>query len=182
MPSVSIKFDDTALQAKLNALQEKLQEAVRPSAQAGAQVFYDEVKSNVAALGTKTGNLNKSIYQVFAERFSGAAYATYYVSWNRKKAQHGHLVEYGHIQRYKAYIGSDGNWYTAVRAGMRGQPAPNRKAPQSVKDAYYVPLSSPRQIAAQAFIRPAYESKKRTALKASKAKFLELAKGAINGA
>lgn len=181
MPSVSMKFDDAAIQAKLDKLKDKLQEAVRPAAQAAAQVFYDEIKSRVSSMGRKSGNLDRSIYQVFSKSRSTQKRATYELSWNSKKAPHGHLLERGHIQRYVTYIGKDGNFYTAVRPQMRGKPKPSRKAPQSVKDAYYVPLKSPRQVAARPFIRPSYDAKKTAALEASKAKFLELAQKAING-
>ena len=42
-----------------------------------------------------------------------------------------------------------------IRPGMAGKKPPSRKAPQAVKDAYYVPLDTPRQVAAQPFIRNA---------------------------
>lgn len=135
---------------------QKVESAVRPAAQAGTQVIYDAVKANVAAIGTKTGNLSRSIYQAFSPEQSGSGKATYHISWNAKKAPHGHLVEFGHIQRYKVYVGKDGKWYTAVRPSMAKKPRPSRRAPQAVKDAYYVPLPSPRQVAARPFIRPAF--------------------------
>jgi len=146
MPSVSIKFDDTALQAKLDALRVNLQEAVRPAAQAGAQILYDEVRMR-APISTKAhstkgksqtyqpGNLKASIYQVYSKSNSGDSKASYQISYNQKKAFYGRFIEFGTAR-------------------------------------------SP----AQPFIRPAYDSKKSAALEASKAKFLELAKGAINGA
>lgn len=73
--------------------------AVRPAAQAGAQVLYDAVKLNVSAMRTVTGNLYNSIYQVYSADNSGKGYATYHVSWNHIKAPHGHLLEYGHLER-----------------------------------------------------------------------------------
>src|SRR5205085_5719958 len=41
------------------------------------------------------GALKASIYQVFSKDNSGSGHATYHVSWNAKKAPHGHLVEFG---------------------------------------------------------------------------------------
>jgi hypothetical protein len=102
-----------------------------------AQVLYEAVRTNVSALGRKTGNLYASIYQAFSPENSGPGKATYHISWRTGgsgvRAPHGHLVEFGHIQKYKVYLGKDGNWYT------------NKKAP----------LASPVQVAARPFIRPA---------------------------
>lgn len=140
----------------MDELADGAQAAARPAAQAGAQVFYDRVKANVGKLGRKTGNLQRSIYQVFSQDNSSLGRAQYHVSWNNKKAPHGHLVEYGHVQRYVVYIDKRGEWKTAVRPQMAGKPRPKRSAPQSVKDAYYVPLKGgPRLVAPKAFLRPA---------------------------
>ncbi|MBD8531573.1 HK97 gp10 family phage protein [Massilia sp. CFBP 13647] len=127
----------------------------RPAAQAAAQVLYDEVRRNVAANGMKTAKLYYSIYQVYSQSRSKPGLATYQISWNRKKAPHGHLVEYGHIQRYVTYVGRDGNYYTAVRPEMRGKPKPKGRASQAAKDAYYIPLATPKQVAAKSFVRKA---------------------------
>lgn len=116
----------------LDTLATDIEASVRPAAQAGAQVLYDAVKLNVSSMGRVTGNLDKSIYQVFSRDRSGQGLATYHVSWNHIKAPHGHLVEYGHVQRYATYF-KDGRWHT------------NKKKP----------LAQPRQVAARPFIRPA---------------------------
>ena len=155
MNIISINVDLGSLDSLLAEKRDKVEAAARPAAQAGAQVIYDAVKANVAAIGSKSGNLSKSIYQAFSESNSSPGKATYHISWNARKAPHGHLVEFGHIQRYKVYVGKDGKWYTAVRPNMRGKPKPSRRASQSVKDAYYVPLPTPKQVAARPFIRPA---------------------------
>ena len=153
--SVTISVDTQALDALLKEIGDDIDAAARPAAQAGAQVLYDEVKRNVAALGTVKGNLAASIYQVYSRSNSGVDHATYYVSWNERKAPHGGLVEFGHIQRYVSFIGKDGKWHTAVRKAMQGKPRPGRRAAPSVKDAYYVPLPAPKQIAARSFLRKA---------------------------
>ena len=146
MPSVSMKFDDAGLLAKLDKFAADLQAAARPAAQAGSQVLYDEVKLR-APMSTKShgykgnpniyqpGNLKASIYQVFSKTNSVNGKQVYQISYNQKKAFYGRFLEFG----------------TA-------------------------------KLAAQPFIRPSYESKKSVALEASKAKYLELAKEAINGA
>jgi hypothetical protein len=136
-------------------------DCVRPTAQAGAQVLYDQVVQNVAGIGVKTGNLKRSIYQVYAQNRAlnnNPKRATYIVSWNAKKAPHGGLIEYGHIQRYMAYINSKGQWKTMVRPEMRGKPKPKRKASREEKDAYYMPRKNgPVQWVARSFIRKATE-------------------------
>jgi hypothetical protein len=151
-----LRADMSSLAALMEEMGDLAEDLARPASQAAAQVLYDEVKRNVAAIAQKTGNLDRSIYQVFSKDNSGPGNATYQVSWNARKAPHGHLVEYGHIQRYVTYMGKNGKFYTAVRPGKKGKvKKPGRKAPQSVKDAYYVPLPTPKQVAAKSFVRKA---------------------------
>ena len=143
------------LDALVDGIEADVVAAARPAAQAAAQVLYQQVQQNVAALGRKTGNLSRAIYQVYSQSQSSEGHAVYHISWNARKAPHGGLVEFGHVQRYATYVGKDGKWYTAVRAEMRGKRRPSRRAPQGVKDAYYVTLPAPKQVAAKAFIRSA---------------------------
>lgn len=86
-------------------------EAVRPAAQAGAQVFYDTVrakapmarephKSGWKAKGWEPtlfepGSLKNAVYQVFSEKQSSEAFATYEISVNHKKAPYWLFVEFG---------------------------------------------------------------------------------------
>lgn len=149
--------DLSGLNLLLDELGEKAKEAVRPAAQAAAQVFYDEMKGNAERIKRKTGNLAASIYQAYSPEKSGERSATYHVSWNAKKAPHGGLVEYGHLQRYRYYQGGDGKIRPMVRPGMDGRPRPGRNAPQAQKDAYYVTLPTPVQVAARPFARPALD-------------------------
>lgn len=101
----SIKFDASGIDAALDRLSEGAKDQVRPAAQAGAQVLYDEVLARVPVSKTERklksgrviapGALKSSIYQVFSQDNSGEGRSTYHVSWNYRKAPHGHLVEYG---------------------------------------------------------------------------------------
>ena len=150
-----IRVDLDSLNMRLEQDADTLERAARPAAQAGAQVLYIEARRNAMAIRRKTGNLASSIYQAYSERNSGAGHAVYHVSWNAKRARHGHLIEWGHIQRYVTYVGSDGNFYTAIRPSMRGKPRPKRRASQAIKDAYYVTLPTPKQVAAIPFMRRA---------------------------
>lgn len=157
--SFSIKMDTSSLDALLDELGDRAEAAVRPAAQAAAQVLYDEVKRNVASIRRVTGNLDGSIYQAYSQGNSAPGKATYHVSWNSKKAPHGWLVENGHMQRYMYYQDNQGRVRPMVRPGMDGKPRPGRRASQAQKDAYYVPLpGGPRHVAARPFVRPAQAS------------------------
>ncbi len=175
--TVTIGIDMGSVRSMFADIKRDLTAAARPAAQAGAQVLYEAVLQNVASIGRKSGNLAGSIYQVYSERQSGPGKATYHVSWNTRKAPHGHLLEFGHIQRYAVNLADDGNWYTLVRPSKRGQPRPKRRASQAEKDAYYVPRAGgPQQIAAKPFIRPA-QYKMGAALEAAKRVFFEVMGG-----
>lgn len=134
--TVDIKTDALLANLRMFAT-DMLPKLVRPAAQAGAQVFYDEVRTRVAAMGSGpekaaaeagiqvgTGNLLRSIYQAYSEDKSGPSKAAYVISWRTGKAKkgaggltiapHGHLVELGHRRKYKVYK-RGGRWYTRVR-------------------------------------------------------------------
>lgn len=146
--ALTIKFDPSLLNQRLERIGSAAMAAVRPAAQAGSQVLYDEVKLNVGRIKKKTGNLDASIYQVFSKDNSDEKRATYHISWNARKAPHGHLVEYGHLMTRKAYIGSDGRWYTS-----------------KVK-------IEPKMVGARPFLRPAWDAKRFPALQAAEARWI----------
>lgn len=138
--SFGIHADTSDLEALLDAIGEAAESAVRPAAQAGAQVLYDGVKVNVAQIGRVSGNLEKSIYQYYShEKSVEGVKATYHVSWNHTKAPHGQLLERGWLQRYAVRLNEQGRWVTLVRPDAQGKPKPKRRASQAEKDAYYVP-------------------------------------------
>lgn len=152
----SMAFDTGSLNSMLDDLEDGAEAAIRPMAQAGAQVLYERVKLNVKTLGRVTGNLDSSIYQAFSpENSADGSRAQYNVSWNHRKAPHGHLVEYGYIQRYRYYQDNRGRVRPMVRPGMDGVKPPGRRASQAAKDAYYVPLPTPKQVPGKAFVRNA---------------------------
>lgn len=156
--SFGISPDLSGLDALIDELGDKVEEAIRPSAQAAAQVLYEEVRKNVAAIGKKTGRLYDSIYQVFSTSNSAPGKATYHISWNHTKdrAPHGWLVENGYLQRYEMAISDSGKFLgPRVRPGMQGTPRPGRHASQATKDAYFVTLPTPIQVPAKAFVRRA---------------------------
>lgn len=168
-----LRVDLTSLNSMFDRLGGDFEAAARPAAQAAAQVIYDEVERNVQALGRKTGNLARSIYQVYSQKNSGPGLATYHISFNAQVAPHGGLVEFGHIQRYVVRLGKGGKFYTARRPGMENVRKPRRNASQAEKDAYYLPLPAPKQIAAKPFIRPSM-SRAPQALAAAEAELLKV--------
>ena len=103
---ISIAFDFSKIAAKLDGITKAATDAVRPAAQAGAEVFYQEVKQRVPvsakAHSTKgkkqtftPGTLRKAIYQAFADKESGDGKASYRISWNKSHAFYGRFVEFG---------------------------------------------------------------------------------------
>ena len=133
--SFNLSIDLSAFERDMEALAERAEKAARPAAQAGAQVIYERVKANVAALGRKTGNLDSAIYQAFSANNSGEGKVTYHVSWNATKAPHGHLVEWGYIKRWQSIM-INGKWVTLK----------NR------------PLAAPVQVPGKAFMRRAKDA------------------------
>ena len=103
---ISIAFDFSKIAAKLDNITKAAEQGVRPAAQAGAEVFYQEVKQRVPvsakAHSTKgkkqtftPGTLRKAIYQAFADKESGDGKASYRISWNKSHAFYGRFVEFG---------------------------------------------------------------------------------------
>jgi len=115
----------------------------RSMAVAGGQVLRDEAKLLVP-VGTEEGGsiypgaLRDAIYLAYKDSGSTGKNIRYSVSWNAKKAPHGHLVEFGHWQIYKvAKIpgGYGGGYYTTK-----------------------IKLDAPKWTPAYPFLRPALDS------------------------
>lgn len=66
---------------------------IRGGGNAMSEVFQQEAQARVRV---KTGTLRNSIYRAYSERRSTPTHAVYEVSWNPRKAPHGHLIENGH--------------------------------------------------------------------------------------
>lgn len=174
-----IKVDLTGLREHMTNIVKSAQEVVRPAAQAGAQVLYDAAKANVKAIGRKTGNLDRAIYQKYSTDNSGKFRATYHVSWNINKAPHGRLVEWGFIQRYEVWYSKKyGKYYIPRRAGVKKSDIPKRQKnpPYSHRAAYaklYRTLPVPVQVPAQSFMRKALAEQGGNARKAMRERFLK---------
>lgn len=65
----------------------------------------------------RRGQLKEAIYLAYDGRRTilNAGHYVYQVSWNAKKAPHGHLVEFGHWMAYKWAHGEDGRFYTPIQ-------------------------------------------------------------------
>lgn len=173
---ITMTCDVEGASAALDDLDAAVLAAVRPAAQAGAEVYYREVLMRVPVMAMpkegkggkvhQPGALKAAIYQAFSAdkstppQRSAPAYmrAEYHVSWNASKAPHGHLVEYGHVQRRVVFQGADGAWYTSK-----------------------APLPAPRHVAARPFLRPAYEAAKGHADAAMDAEFSRRIQAALQG-
>lgn len=118
--ALTVTMDVASFDSMMDGMAEQVMEAVRPAAQAGAEVLYSAVLRNVAALGAKTGNLERSIYQAYSTHHSTEEKAVYEVSWNPRKAPHAHLVENGYTKKYKVVVSrKTGKWIT-----LKNQPLP----------------------------------------------------------
>lgn len=93
---MSIKIDTSAfrgLQSRLKEFSEKIKtEVAFNGAAAMSKVIYDEAKTNVPV---QTGKLKEAIYRVYSPEKSSNTLKLYRISWNKKKAPHGHLIEFG---------------------------------------------------------------------------------------
>ena len=101
---ISIAFDFSKIAAKLDIITKAAEQGVRPAAQAGAQVFYQEVRARVPISakphksGKKTyspGSLQRAIYQAFMKEESGPGVSKYRISWNKQHAFYGRFLEFG---------------------------------------------------------------------------------------
>lgn len=110
---INLDFDFNKILLKLDKITSATAGSVRPAAQAGAQVFYDEARvrcpvsdsahffygKNSKKSGVRyffqPGNLRDSIYQFYNTKDANGARAVYSISWNHQKAPYGYMVEYG---------------------------------------------------------------------------------------
>lgn len=90
------------LSADLARFEKHVQEKVTLSGVAAmAYVIYDQARENAEA-NKKSGTLHGAIYRRYAKEKSTDQRKTYQISWNRTKAPHGHLIEFG-TSRAPAY-------------------------------------------------------------------------------
>lgn len=109
---LKLDLDLKAVNQRLDGVTKAAKEAVRPAAQAGAQVLYERAKAEAPVSKAphmfhiegrvygpfRPGTLRDSIYQVYAKSKSNAAKATYEVSFNHGEAPYGFMVLRGTSQ------------------------------------------------------------------------------------
>ena len=146
MVESAIKVDFESAFKALDAMAEAAKKHLpRSMAVAAGKVFRDEAAAR--APQGPTSNLREAIYLAFSDSRSVPVdgLVVYSVTWNKIKAPHGHLIEFGHWQTHATYIGSDGQWYSDRRR----------------------PLANPKWIPAHPFLRPAYDSMVQIAMQAA---------------
>ena len=130
---LTFDFDTSAYEAQMDALKAKTEAALRPAAQAGAQVYYEAVLATVpvsekghwfqgtsakaastseakraASYWFESGSLKGAVYQVYSKSGSGEEKAEYHVAWNHRKVPYGFMVALGTAGGAKAndFIGN----------------------------------------------------------------------------
>lgn len=169
---VSARFRGS-LAEKVKALGEGAKDALRPAAQAGAQVFYDEMLQRVPV---ESGKLRRSIYQFYLERKSSDYQHVYVIGPNKTKAPHWHLVEFGHWL-YNRY--ADGLWLQSKSK----KSAKVQNPPAGFKQVHDLPgaRDEPLWVPAVPYIRPTLDAVGVQAVEAMKRRLSEALRESNSG-
>lgn len=103
---LNMNLDLSKVTKKLDGITKASKEAVRPAAQAGAQVLYERARQEAPVSERshmfhiegrvygpyKPGTLRDSIYQVYAKSQSTDGKARYEISFNHSEAPYGFMV------------------------------------------------------------------------------------------
>ena len=137
------------------AIREKV---LRPTAYAGARVFYDELRRRVPV---KTGKLYGAIYHWFDEKQSRETEKTYAIGPNKSKAPHWYVVEYGHWLYNRQ---ANGRW-------LKSKSNKNARGPA----AHDLPgaRKPPKWVPAQPYVRTTFGAVSGAAVTAMKVRFSE---------
>lgn len=129
MPFVQAKLEGD-LTAGLDRLLKSAEDVIYSGAAAMARVIYDEVKINTSGViphapGVVTGNLHDAIYWAKDKEASTSGRAVYSVSWNKSKAPHGHLLEFGtsRMPAYPFMAPAAGKLPQAIQKGLEAMQA-----------------------------------------------------------
>lgn len=107
----------------------------------------------------RENQLKEAIYLAFDGRRSllNEGYLVYGVSWNRRKAPHGHLLEFGHWMPYEAHQDAeDGRWFTPIITQARSR---GRKRAVGIRITEEAGPSKGFFVAAHPFLGPAFDAK-----------------------
>ena len=150
--------DVSSVLAGLRSLgNEKMVSLARSMGVAGGKVLRDEAKARAPV---ESGGLRDALYLAFKDGKSTEAKVIYSVTWNAKKAPHGHLIEFGHW-RYNKII--NGRPQKSLRPGLTKGKGPQDHVPPGA-------LDQPVWVSAHPFLRPAYTSSAGRALQAMAAR------------
>lgn len=105
---MKVSLDVKSALAGLGALSEDIESITRTMSYAMGSALEKEAK---AFAPRKSGKFASSIYVAYSERSTDTR-KVYAVSWNRKKAPHGHLLEFGHWRTNVVVQQSNGTWIT----------------------------------------------------------------------
>lgn len=73
--------------------------------------------TNIGYDNQRANQLKEAIYLAYDGRRSilNEGHFVYGVSWNRRKAPHGHLLEFGHFMPFEAHVDLEaGKWFTPI--------------------------------------------------------------------
>ena len=139
----SAKADTSSALAGLNQLTGPLATRLaRSMAVASGTEYRDEAKRLVPVA---EGLLQSAIYLAYKDDRSNKDNVTYSITWNARKAPHGHLIEFGHWQNYATFKDQKGQWHT------------NKN----------IPLAVPVWVPAKPFLRPAFDAARERAKQAA---------------
>lgn len=124
-----VNFDFGDVMEGLDQLGDDAYSVARTMGEAVGAAMRDEAKQQAPR---KSGLLASAIYLAFSDD-STETRIVYSVSWNRKKAPHGHLVEFGHWRTNVVVQSANGQWVTTKER-----------------------LAQPKWVNAKPFLRPAY--------------------------
>lgn len=94
---VKASVDLSSVLAGLDRLSGVSESLARSMAVAAGQAVRDEAKARAPV---DTGKLKGALYLAYSDRRSRESAVVYSVTWNSKKAPHGHLLEFGHWQTH----------------------------------------------------------------------------------
>lgn len=130
---IQTKVDLSSMRAGLAQLSGPARESIaRSMAVAGGQVIRDEAKERAPR---RDGRLASAMYLAYKPLRSGQDQQVYSVTWNARKAPHGHLVELGYWQPFVVVKTADGEYITTK-----------------------IRRAQPKWIAAHPFLRPALDA------------------------
>lgn len=137
---LTVDIDLSAINAQIDGIKAKAEAAIRPAAQAGAQVYYEAVLASTPVSkaghwfhGTsfkktgrkywfESGSLKKAVYQVYSKDSSSQTHAEYQVAWNHRKVPYGFMVALGTTHSAaRDFIGAGRSVAQTAKAAMAAE-------------------------------------------------------------